>query len=97
MTSYNKVNGTYTSERKDLVTDILRNEWGFKGFVMTDWGGGRDPIAQMKAGNDLIMPGNPQQVKTIMDAVTNKTLDEKTLDENVERILKSFDFYDLCN
>ncbi|MFI5160404.1 MAG: glycoside hydrolase family 3 C-terminal domain-containing protein [Sphingobacteriales bacterium] len=87
MTSYNKLNGTYTSERTDLVTTILRNEWGFKGFVMTDWGGGRDPIAQMKAGNDLIMPGNPNQAKAIIDAVNNKQLDESVLNRNVEHML----------
>ncbi|MGZ3926709.1 MAG: glycoside hydrolase family 3 C-terminal domain-containing protein [Mucilaginibacter sp.] len=87
MSSYNKLNGTYTSERNDLLNTILRNEWGFKGFVMTDWGGGKDPIAQMNAGNDLIMPGNPNQVKAIIDAVNNKQLDEKVLDLNVERML----------
>jgi beta-glucosidase len=87
MTSYNKLNGTYTSERADLVTNILRNEWGFKGFVMTDWGGGHDPIAQMKAGNDLIMPGNPAQAKAIIDAVNNKQLDVSVLDANVEHML----------
>lgn len=87
MTSYNKLNGTYTSERADLVTNILRNEWAFKGFVMTDWGGGRDPIAQMKAGNDLIMPGNPNQAKAIIDAVNNKQLDESVLNANVEHML----------
>jgi beta-glucosidase len=87
MTAYNKINGTYASERSDLITTILRKEWGFKGFVMTDWGGGRDPIAQEKSGNDLLMPGNPQQVQTIVDAVNNKTLDEKVLDENVEHVL----------
>ena len=87
MTSYNKLNGTYTSERADLVTNILRNEWGFKGFVMTDWGGGMDPVAQMKAGNDLIMPGSPAQAKAIIDAVNNKQLDESVLDANVEHML----------
>ena len=87
MTSYNKLNGTYTSERHDLVTTVLRNEWGFKGFVMTDWGGGHDPIAQMNAGNDLIMPGNPAQAKVIIDAVNNKQLDESVLNANVEHIL----------
>jgi beta-glucosidase len=87
MSSYNKINGTYTSERKDLLTTVLRDEWGYKGFVMTDWGGGRDPIAQMNAGNDLIMPGNPQQVQAIIDAVNKKMLDEKVLDVNVERML----------
>jgi beta-glucosidase len=87
MTSYNKLNGTYTSERHDLVTTVLRNEWGFKGLVMTDWGGGHDPVAQMNAGNDLIMPGNPAQAKAIIDAVNNKQLDEKVLDANVEHVL----------
>lgn len=88
MTSYNKLNGSYTSERPDLVTNILRNEWGFKGFVMTDWGGGSNPIAQMKTGNDLIMPGNPSQVKAIIDGVNNKQLDESVLNANVEHMLK---------
>ncbi len=87
MSSYNKLDGTYTSERGDLLTTILRNEWGFKGFVMTDWGGGKDPIAQMNAGNDLIMPGNPAQAQAIIDAVNNKQLDESVLDKNVERML----------
>ena len=87
MTSYNKLNGTYTSERQDLVTTVLRNEWGFKGFVMTDWGGGHDPVAQMKAGNDLIMPGSPAQAQAIIDAVNNKQLDESVLNANVEHML----------
>jgi beta-glucosidase len=88
MTSYNKLNGTYTSERRDLVTTILRNEWGFKGLVMTDWFGGNDPVAQMNAGNDLLMPGNSNQSKAIVEAVNKGTLDIKQLNQNVERILK---------
>lgn len=87
MTSYNKLNGTYTSERSDLLATVLRKEWGFKGLVMTDWGGGKDPVAQMNSGNDLIMPGNPAQAQTIIDAVNNKLLDEKVLDANVARML----------
>ena len=87
MSSYNKINGTYTSERQDLLTTTLRDEWHFKGFVMTDWFGGRDPIAQMNAGNDLLEPGTPQQVKRILDAVQHDSLDVKILDRNIEHIL----------
>ncbi len=87
MSSYNRINGQYASESKDLLTTILRDEWDFQGYVMTDWGGGSDVVAQMNAGNDLIMPGQKDQVTAIIEAVKSKKLDEKVLDTNVERIL----------
>ena len=88
MSSYNLVNGTYTSESNDLITKILRNDWGFEGFVMTDWFGGKDAVAQMQAGNDLLMPGTPAQVKAILDAVKSGALSEAVLDKNAENVLR---------
>lgn len=88
MSSYNLLNGVHTSERKDLLTTILRDEWGFKGYVMTDWGGKAvNLFDQMNAGNDMIMPGNSAQIRRIMDGVQKDSLSEKTLDLNVARIL----------
>ncbi len=87
MTSYNKINGTYTAENHDLLTDILRGEWGFKGIVMSDWFGGSDGAKQVVAGNDLQEPGTDKQKKAILKAIETNTLSETDLNISVKRIL----------
>jgi len=88
MSSYNYVNGTYTSESHDLLTSVLRDDWGYKGMVMTDWFGGKDAPAQMYAGNDMLQPGREGQFEAIVEAVHKGTLEESVLDRNVRRILE---------
>ena len=88
MSSYNYVNGTYTSESKDLQTTLLRDEWGFKGMVMTDWFGGSDVVAQMNAGNDMLQPGLQKQYDSLIVAAKSGVLDDAVLSRNVKRILE---------
>lgn len=88
MSSYNKINGTYTQESKDLLTTILRDEWGFDGIVMTDWTGQRNTAAQIKAGNDLMEPGNPAQTQEVISKVKSGELKMEELDVCVKRILE---------
>ena len=87
MSSYNYINGEYASESADLLTALLRDEWGYGGMVMTDWFGGKDAVVQMKAGNDMLQPGYDKQYDMIMAALEDGTLDEEVLDRNVKRIL----------
>ncbi|MFV5699086.1 glycoside hydrolase family 3 C-terminal domain-containing protein [Flavobacterium sp. ZT3R17] len=87
MTSYNLINGTYTSESNRLITNILRKEWGFKGLVMSDWFAGQNAAISLAAGNDLQMPGRPDQAQTISNAVKNGSLAMSDLDLGVERVL----------
>lgn len=88
MSAYNKVNGAYISESSYLLTDILRGEWGFEGIVMTDWFAGSDPVAQIKAGNDLLEPGTLQQWQALLDAARSGELPMAAIDTSVRRILK---------
>ena len=87
MSSYNKINGVYTSESEWLLTDILRNKWGFKGLVMTDWYGGRSPTSQISAGNDLLEPGTNRQWKALTKAANNGELSMDAINKSVKRIL----------
>lgn len=91
MSAYNKVNGVYAQGNKDLLTNILRNDWGYKGIVETDWIGKREDLTveqEVAAGNDLMMPGYPAQVKDIVNAVKSGKLDVNDVDRNVRRMLE---------
>ncbi|MCF0178572.1 MAG: glycoside hydrolase family 3 C-terminal domain-containing protein [Bacteroidales bacterium] len=88
MSSYNKLNGEYTQQSYDLLTKILRNDWGFKGIVMTDWGSKAGTVKAVHAGNDLMMPGSENEKQRIIDAVNDGSLDIADLDRNVRRILE---------
>lgn len=88
MSSYNYLNGIYTSENLELLTTLLRDEWGFKGMVVSDWFGGADAVAQMNAGNDMLQPGTEQQYEAIVQGVKEGKLDESILDRNVKRVLE---------
>ena len=88
MNSYNRVNGEYVGEDKKYLTDVLRGEWGFDGVVVSDWGAVNDRVKGLEAGCDLEMPGTGGvNDALIVEAVKNGTLDEKNVDQAVERIL----------
>jgi beta-glucosidase len=88
MCAYNKLNGIYCAENHRLLVDILKDEWGFEGFVVSDWGAVHDRVASLKGGLDLEMPGpKEQRVKAVVEAIHSGALDESVLDESVRRIL----------
>ena len=87
MSSYNPVNGVQMAENKYLLTDVLRDEWGFDGIVVSDWGGVKDRIEALIAGNDLDMPENQRNNRTVLDAVKSGKLDEAVLDKVVGRLI----------
>lgn len=88
MSSYNRLNGIFTAESHDLLTDKLRNEWGFEGMVMSDWYGGNNAAKMVAAGNDMMQPGYDKQRTDIIAAVNSGELDIKTLDQSVKRVLE---------
>ena len=88
MCAYNKVNGVFCSDNKYLLSDILRSEWSFNGFVVTDWGAIHDRSESFKAGCDIVMPGgNAYGEKDALENVKNGTLSEKSIDQSATRIL----------
>lgn len=88
MCAYNKVNGHYCSENKKLLTDILRDEWGYDGAVISDWGAVHNVGNAVKAGMDLIMPSRKTIVEEVMQAIDDKKITESDVDRAVENILK---------
>ncbi len=88
MNAYNKINGTYCAENKWLLNDVLRDEWGFEGIVVTDWGAENEIVDGLKAGQNLEMPGSGGYgPNKLIKAVQNGTLDEEILDKNVDSVL----------
>ena len=88
MSSYNQLNGEYTQQKKDLLTTILRDEWGYKGIVMTDWGNKAGTVKSAWSGNDLMEPGNQNEIDRIVAGVKDGSLDIKDVDRNVRRMLE---------
>ncbi len=95
MCSYNRINGVFASENEWLLTKVLRDDWGFQGYVMSDWGAVNDRVEGLKAGLDLEMPASGgSNDALIVEAVKNGTLSEETLDLAVERILRKIFAYE---
>ena len=87
MSSYNKLNGEYTQQSYDLLTTILRNEWGFDGIVMTDWGTKQGTVKAVKAGNDLMEPGADVEIERIIEGVRTGEITQAEIDRNVRNML----------
>lgn len=88
MSSYNRINGTYANENTHLLTDILRKEWGFDGFVVTDWGGSNDHVAGTLAGSNLEMPGTGgDSDRELLAALKNGSIQESVIDQRVDELI----------
>lgn len=88
MSSYNKLNGEYTQQSYGLLTTVLRDEWGFDGIVMTDWGTKQGTVKAVKAGNDLMEPGADVEIQRIIEAVKKGEISQEELDRNVRNMLE---------
>ncbi|MGM9763104.1 MAG: beta-glucosidase [Candidatus Cryptobacteroides sp.] len=88
MSSYNYLNGRYTSESPELLDSLLRKEWGYNGIVVSDWFGGSDAAAQMTAGNNLLQPGYTAEYDRLMEATESCELDEAVMDRNICEVLE---------
>ena len=87
MSSYNKLDGKYTQQSEDLLTKVLRDDWGYQGIVMTDWGSKAATADAAAAGNDLMEPGNQTEIDRLVEAVRSGQLPEAVLDRNVRNML----------
>ena len=87
MSSYNQLNGEYTQQKKDLLTTILRDEWGYNGIVMTDWGSKAGTVKSAWSGNDLMEPGNQTEIDRIVAGVKDGSLAIEDVDRNVRNML----------
>lgn len=90
MSSYNRINGVYAAEHYRLLTEILREEWGFEGMVVSDWGGNHSTVASIKGGLDLEMPGPAKYYGNLLvEAVLTWRIDEETINRSVARVLRT--------
>lgn len=87
MASYNKIDGTYATEHKAYLDNVLRKEWGFEGAVVSDWGATHNRVKAVRGGTDLTMPGEPQTDKKLVEALNQGTLSEAELDKACEHVL----------
>ena len=88
MSSYNKMNGKYTQQNRELLTTLLRDEWGYKGIVMTDWGNKSGTVDAVNAGNGLMEPGSQSEIDRILAAVSDGRISEDQINVNVRRMLE---------
>ena len=92
MSAYNKVNGEFSNENPHLLKEILREDWGFNGVVVTDWGGCNDRVDGLKCGNELEMPACKYAVEDVITAVEEGRIEEGLLDESIRRLLELSEF-----